>query len=452
MSKKQIIDVHCHLFNAKYAIMELASASWNHIRGNYPHQKGATVKMQRLGIIETLEGVKDFAAYIARLLKVTLSGCEGNYKTALENFANSNLSKNASLIVTPLMMDIYFALDDNTDEAKLARKRRLTTPGIEAFTIPEDRKKDFEDHFKKIESMVRQEFKKTQPRTKRLLLPDDKLAVIFDDAKKELLATPRKLLKGVDPYAGIELSPGYKKHMFELEGLAKKYPGKVFPFLAIDPRRIGIMKLIEMKINRGKGIFKGIKIYPPLGYLPTHPNLVPVFDYCVQYDIPITLHCSPGGMNNFRKKNYIRSWDEKNHLEDFKTTEGNNKSIYYTAPQKWQPVLKKWPNLRINFAHFGGGENFFKDETGWVKEIMQLIKDRPRVYTDISYHAYKGLPDKILDVVAKNDYLNTKLMFGTDYIMIMMYKPLGGLDKYFNLYTAFNDKLLYENAKDFLKI
>jgi len=114
--------------------------------------------------------------------------------------------------------------------------------------------------------------------------------------------------------------------------------------------------------------------------------------------------------------------------------------------------LKKWPNLRINFAHFGGGENFFKDETGWVKEIMQLIKDRPRVYTDISYHAYKGSPDKILDVVAKNDYLNTKLMFGTDYIMIMMYKPLGGLDKYFNLYTAFNDKLLYENAKDFLKI
>jgi len=71
------------------------------------------------------------------------------------------------------------------------------------------------------------------------------------------------------------------------------------------------MKLIEMKVNKGKGIFKGIKIYPPLGYLPTHPNLAPVFDYCVQYDIPITLHCSPGGINNFRKKNYIRSWDEK---------------------------------------------------------------------------------------------------------------------------------------------
>jgi len=159
--------------------------------------------------------------------------------------------------------------------------------------------------------MVREEFKKIQPATKRLVVSEDKLAVIFDDAKKELLAAPRKLLKGVDPYAEIELSPGYKKHMLELEELAKKYPGKVFPFLAIDPRRMGTMKLIEMKVNKGKGIFKGIKIYPPLGYLPTHPNLAPVFDYCVQYDIPITLHCSPGGINNFRKKNYIRSWDEK---------------------------------------------------------------------------------------------------------------------------------------------
>jgi len=60
MVKKQIIDVHCHLFNAKYAVMELASASWNHLRDNYPHQKGTTfLKMQRLGIIETLEGGKD---------------------------------------------------------------------------------------------------------------------------------------------------------------------------------------------------------------------------------------------------------------------------------------------------------------------------------------------------------------------------------------------------------
>ncbi len=452
MPKKQIIDAHCHLFNAKYAVMELASASWNHFRGNYPHQKGTVLlKTRKPGFIERLEGVKDFAAYIARLLKVTLSDCEGNYKTALKNFAESELGKNASLSVAPLMMDIYFALDDNTDEAGLARKGRLTTPRIEAFAIPADKQKDFEDHFNKIELMVREEFKKIQPVTKRLLVSEDKLATIFNDAKKDLLATPRKLLKGVDPYAGIELSPGYKKHMLELEGLAKKYPGKVFPFLAIDPRRAGIMKLIEMKINKGKGIFKGIKLYPPLGYLPTHPNLATVFDYCVQYDIPITVHCSPGGINNFRKTNYIRSWDEKNHLEDFKTTEGN-KSIYYTAPEKWLPVLIKWQDIRINFAHFGGGDQLIAGNTNWMNKIIELIKAHPHVYTDISYHTDKESPCKILEVVGKNDCLNTRLMFGTDYIMIMMDMSLGGLDKYYNLYTVLNDRLVYENAKDFLNL
>ena len=130
--------------------------------------------------------------------------------------------------------------------------------------------------------MIRKEFEGIQPDTKRRSLPDDKLAVIFDNAKNELLATPKKIRLGVDPYEGIELSPGYKKHMLELEELSNNYPGKVFPFLAVDPRRIGIMKLIDLKVNKGIGIFKGIKIYPPLGYLPTHPNLEPVFEYCSQ--------------------------------------------------------------------------------------------------------------------------------------------------------------------------
>jgi len=43
-------------------------------------------------------------------------------------------------------------------------------------------------------------------------------------------------------------------------------------------------------------------------------------------------------------------------------------------------------------------------------------------------------------------------MFGTDYIMIMMNMTLGGLEEYFNHYCVVNDKLLYKNAKDFLKI
>lgn len=450
MAPKQVIDVHCHLFSAQYAVMELAAATWNHLRGDYPHEEGAAKTKAVRGLGKKLDGVKEFAAWIARLLDVSLSDGEGNFNTARECFAASAVGHDASLTLAPLMMDIYFALCDNADEEITGRRGRRAAPKVTAFAIPENQIRDFDAHFDRIRKLILGNIRR-QPKTGRRLSSDRALDAIFDGAKKELLAAPRKLRRGVDPYDGIELTPGYKKHMLELEALAEKYPGQVHPFLAVDPRRIGIMKLVEMKINKGKGPFKGVKIYPPLGYLPTHPNLEPVFDYCEKYDVPITLHCSPGGMQNFRQKNYVRSATGDNHWEDFKSVSGN-KSRYYTAPEKWLPVLTRFPNLRINFAHFGGGDQLAVNETAWMKDIINIIQKHALVYTDISYHAKKELPAKILEIVRQNECLMSKLMFGTDYIMMMMDAKLGGLTKYFNFYTSFPDKLLHGNAKDFLKL
>ena len=52
----------------------------------------------------------------------------------------------------------------------------------------------------------------------------------------------------------------------------------------------------------------------------------------------------------------------------------------------------------------------------------------------------------------ENAILNTRLMFATDYITIRMEKELGGLDKYFDNFSAFNTALLGDNARDFFKI
>jgi predicted TIM-barrel fold metal-dependent hydrolase len=449
MPDRKIIDIHCHLFNAQYAIMELAAATWHHLWGDYPHQKGGAKKRAARGIVSTLEGVKNFAAWIARLLEAALSDCEGNYKTARESFSRSALGHESSLVLSPLMMDIYFALDNNTDEEEAQRSVRRSRPVVEAFLVPEDRKKNFDAHFDNIQNLIVAEIRKTKKTARRA--SDQAVDAIFRDAKNEMFAKPVKTGRGRDPYDGIEISPGYKKHMHDLEQLCEDYPGKVFPFLAVDPRRIGIMKLIEMKVDRGKGIFRGIKLYPPLGYLPTHPNLEAVFEYCSRYDIPITMHCSPGGLQNFRRKNYIRSWDGNDHLEDFQSSCGN-KSRFYTAPEKWLPVLIKWPKLRINFAHFGGGEQLDSGDIAWMNDILSMIKKYPKVYTDVSYHTNEGLPQKITDIVTEHVILKSRLMFGTDFIMIMLDKDLGGLDNYFDHFAAFNSNLLYDNAKNFLKL
>ena len=393
MTDRQIIDVHCHLFNAQYAIMELTAATWNHLWGNYPHQRGVARKRAAgRGVIEKLQGVKEFAAWIARMLDAALSDCEGNYDTALKKFAESSLGGAGLLVVAPLMMDVYFALDDNKDEEGMRRRGRRAVPVVEPFAIADDQKKRFEAHFEGIMGIIKAEIQKV-PAAKRRVPAKETLDAIFDEAKQELLAKPRKARRGED-YEGIELSPGYKKHMHDLEDLCRKHPKLVFPFLAVDPRRIGIMKLIEMKIKKGKGVFKGVKFYPPLGYLPTHPNLEAIFEYCAQYDIPITVHCSQGGLRNFRDENYVRSWEGADHLEDFTSSNGN-KSLYYTAPEKWAPVLKKWRNLRINFAHFGGGDKLALDDRQWLDAIIQIIQNHPKAYTDISYYVESGLAQKI---------------------------------------------------------
>ena len=157
MADRQIIDVHCHLFNAQYAIMELAAATWNHLWGNYPHQKSVARKRPARGVLETLQGAKDFAAWIARLLEVASSDCEGNYNTAQENFAQSALGKTGSLVVTPLMMDIYFALDDNKDEEEVRRGGRRAAPVTAAFAIPDDQQEPFEAHLNNIKNLIRGE-------------------------------------------------------------------------------------------------------------------------------------------------------------------------------------------------------------------------------------------------------------------------------------------------------
>lgn len=449
MTDKQIIDVHCHLFNAQYAVMELVAVTWNHLWGNYPHQKGTARKKAARGVIETLQGVKDFAAWIARLLEAALSDCEGNYVKARESFAESMLGKTHSLVMAPLMMDIYFALDDNKGEEKVRQRGRKALPAVEAFAISEDQKAHFEAHFSNIKNLVLEEMQKI-PATQKRSFTDQPLDAVFRDARQELLATSKRSRRARG-YEGIELSPGYKKHMHDLEDLQSKFPDMVFPFLAVDPRRIGIMKLIDMKINKGQGVFKGIKLYPPLGYLPTHPNLESVFAYCSQYDVPITLHCSEGGMQNFRSENYVKSWQGNNHLEDFKDSDGN-KSRYYTAPEKWMPVLMKWPDLRMNFAHFGGGDKLDSGDFRWMDAIIKMILEHPRVYADISYYSEPGLSQKISNIIKENKILNSRLMFGTDYIMIMMDKALGGLEKYFDHFNGLDKKLLTDNAREFLNI
>jgi predicted TIM-barrel fold metal-dependent hydrolase len=113
--------------------------------------------------------------------------------------------------------------------------------------------------------------------------------------------------------------------------------------------------------------------------------------------------------------------------------------------------MEKRPNLRINFAHFGGGDNLIAGDTVWLEKIVEILKKYPNAYTDISYFTKPGLAKKIDVVVAQYPILEKRLMFGTDFVMIMMDTHLGGLKAYFNRFDGLKSNFLTGNALAFLK-
>lgn len=205
----------------------------------------------------------------------------------------------------------------------------------------------------------------------------------------------------------------------------------------------------------------GVKIYPPMGFLPygnerlgpTYWNGTPVrgellgralgadldraldglYRWCLANDVPVMAHTSP---SNVAAPKYLAD---------------------LMVPQSWQPVLKAYPGLRVNFAHFGhtdvvcnAGAN-----AGLLMGLMTPGADSPggRLYADSGYFA-EILGDKqkvetqfrslLLQTAGKGDAaLGRRLMYGTDWEMVIIE---GGTSAYLELFESVLDDLARDSA------
>jgi predicted TIM-barrel fold metal-dependent hydrolase len=209
----------------------------------------------------------------------------------------------------------------------------------------------------------------------------------------------------------------------ELLRLARKLNGAteakrvIYPFFTVHPEQSNIDKVIE-KIERGRYFspdkFRGLKIYPNLGYYPYHEKLRKIYAICEKNGIPVISHCTPHGI-----------W--KMGLSETQRKE-------YGKPEKYRPIMDEFQNLRICLAHFGGAEEWVnrlqkpEDETAWVRIIYDMLRDDKyeNLYTDISYTIFepkvRGLTIDLIDYLKVMLESNTKVkehvLFGTDYYMI----------------------------------
>lgn len=245
----------------------------------------------------------------------------------------------------------------------------------------------------------------------RRILPDDsKLEDWFDFIDMPISEIAQKLIAEMDE-AGIDICTPLMMDMayckkfgggtksFEdqitetvaaVEETNKKYNRtRMLPFIAADPNREGIVTIVKDAL--GSGVFRGVKIYPVMGFTPDDKRLYPIYEYCVENNVPITAHCQNGGIPGLK---------EYYHLAD---------------PKYWEAVLKDLPALTLNLAH--------NDRLGsaWQAEIAQLIESYPNVYTDISYNIEMWfMPRRYFKEIKRmlgTPKIQDRILYGTDWYM-----------------------------------
>ena len=196
----------------------------------------------------------------------------------------------------------------------------------------------------------------------------------------------------------------FERQLKDTSDMVLTYPGRIFPFIAVNPKRPNYMQIMERALN-GMG-FVGVKLYPSLGYKIDSSDMYAVYAYCEERQIPILMHCNKGGFK---------------HSDPYTD---------YSSPKHWEKILRKHKNLKICFGHFGGDEFHaglpeLNDKPPWGPMILKLMEDYPHVYADIAYHTAPMGGGEAEDTYFGNlkGYLGSlkykdRILWGSDYFLV----------------------------------
>lgn len=219
-------------------------------------------------------------------------------------------------------------------------------------------------------------------------------------------------------YMGAGKCRPYHLQLKELEEL-RCIDNRVLPFLMVDHRNPNMRLLFEQYVygcNWG-----GAKFYPPLGTFPQAEEYDYIYQRLVELDKPLIAHCTYSNAVHFKGKEKelaVLLGDKY----DKKATRKEN-CDKFTDPMNWGVVAEKYPNLRIDIAHFGGANMWDmwyknpKDRTNLVNIIRDLMYKYPNIYSDISFTLSDRKTIPLLNMFLNDDKIKHKILFGSDYYM-----------------------------------
>jgi predicted TIM-barrel fold metal-dependent hydrolase len=178
-------------------------------------------------------------------------------------------------------------------------------------------------------------------------------------------------------------------NMYSCE-MAKKYPGRVYSFAGVDPRRYQAVKIFEKAVTQYGAI--GLKLYPPCGFTADSPQCYPLYAKCVELDVPVLIHSG----YTFCRALYSMT----------------------CHPKYIEQVAMDFPDLKIIIAHSGIQTNA---STAWWEDAMGIARTKWNVHLDLAAWNEKvvGLTNDIprllrmlrteIDIVGAH-----RVLFGTD--------------------------------------
>ncbi len=218
----------------------------------------------------------------------------------------------------------------------------------------------------------------------------------------------------------------YVGQIQELAALKSRYPNELRPFVAADPRRNGVADLVKEYIEQHG--FAGIKLYPPLGFWPFDARLDPVYEYAQRKEIPITAHCSPGGVHYMGKITDAMPTDPRSGTP-LSSASGDELPQLYAHPANYREVLRRFPRLKLCFAHFGGGREWQRhlrdpwrpgNTQSWLGEILNLLREPqwPNLFADVSSTAADPNNLALMKVLIEDPQIGPRVLYGSDYYMV----------------------------------
>jgi len=279
------------------------------------------------------------------------------------------------------------------------------------------------------------------------------------------------LTLNMDHMGAGKASLNFQSQLAEIRQLKLSHLDNLIPFISVDPRAGNPDELLQLvKIHLERYGFGGIKLYPPLGFYPFDPRLEKIYAYAQEYQIPVLTHTSQGGIfyqgdeltldhlqpltfGNVRARRVNLDGTESSESIDYsenvrrvrrflRKTWGIGKrnkefKLHFSDPMNYLIVLKRFPQLKLCMAHFGGDDQIEKYVTdvdqrsvasnNWHMIVCDILKKYPNTYADISYALWKKeiwsrFKDCIRGPLAEGGDISHQILFGTDYFMTIQEK------------------------------